>query len=105
MLRMLAVLVLAACGSDSLGVDPEANPLGSTNNILPYPSSLYEVDGHLDIPVGAFPKNSVTHADFDTTRLATHHGWPSTTTILWAVPGGADPAGLLGPDRIADSVT
>src|SRR4051812_11612707 len=98
------LLILAACGSDSLGVAPEANPLGSTENILPYPSSLYESNGHLDVPVGAFPKNFITHVDFDSTRLAARRGWPATTTLLWAAPAGVDPAGLVGPDALADSV-
>src|SRR5512135_3642828 len=102
MSRTFALLVLVACGSDSLGVKPEANPLGSTENILPYPSSLYEkVDGagvRLDVPVGAFPANAVTHADYDPTRMSTRRGWPATTTLLWAAPKGVDPAGLVGPD-------
>jgi hypothetical protein len=106
MRRVLCVLgLLVACGDDSLDVSPEANPLGSTANILPYPSSLYErADGSLDVPVGAFPQNSVTMVDFDPTPLANRRGWPATTTILWAAKGGVDPAGLADPSEIATTV-
>lgn len=106
MRRVLCVLVvLAACGDDSISVAPEANPLGSTANILPYPSSLYEKDdGSLDVPVGAFPKNTVTMTDLDPTPLAKRRGWPATTTILWAAPGGVDPAGLVSPDAMASTL-
>jgi hypothetical protein len=105
--RGLAVLVvLAACGDDAISVSPEANPLGSTNNILPYPSSLYEhPDGRLDVPAGAFPANKVTGASLDPAPLARRRGWPATTTLLWAAPSGVDPAGLVGPDELAASVT
>src|SRR5216110_2318116 len=96
------VAMLAACGNDSIGVAPEANPLGSTQNILPYPSSLYEkADGTLDVPVGAYPKNRVTGADFDPAPLAKRRGWPASTTTLWAAPGGVDPEGLVDPSEIA----
>ena len=107
---MLAVTaVLAACGDDAIDVRPEANPLGTTDNILPYPSSLYEqVDGdgvRLDVPVGAFPDNAVTKEPFDPTRLNSRRGWPVTSTLLWASPRSVDPAHLIGPDQIGESVT
>jgi len=105
----VAVLVLAACGDDAISVPPEANPLGTTTNILPFPSSLYEVrDGEgvrLDVPVGAFPLNTVTMQPLDPTPLAKRRGWPASTTILWAVKGGADPDGFVGHRAIADSLT
>lgn len=106
---LVVVAVFAACGDDPISVRPEANPLGSTDNILPYPSSLYEqVDGdgvRLDVPVGAFPDNADTKVPFDPTRLNRRRGWPATTTILWAAPKGVNPARLVGPDQIAESVT
>src|SRR4051794_17055947 len=97
--------LLAACGNDSLSVAPEANPLGSTKNILPYPSSLYEkADGSLDVPIGAFPTNRVDGSQFDPSPLAKRRGWPASTTILWAAPGGVDPDGLVDPSEIASTV-
>lgn len=103
---IVAVLVvLAACGDDGVRVAPEANPLGTTDNILPYPSSLYEkADGSLDVPVGAFPDNVITKTPFDPAPLATRRGWPATTTMLWAAPGGVDPALLPGPGDMTATV-
>jgi hypothetical protein len=107
----VAVLLAAAgaCGDDAIGIPAEANPLGTTANILPYPSSLYEVaDGagvRLDVPVGAFPTNTVTMQELDTAPLAKRRGWPASTTILWAVTGGADPAGFVTHRAIGDSLT
>ena len=104
MRRACILLVVAACGDDAVSVAPEANPLGSTDNILPYPSSLYEkADGSLDVPVGAFPTNVITKVPFDPARLATRRGWPATTTILWAAPGGVDEALLAGPGDMAST--
>ena len=106
---LVLVVLLGACGDDASSVPAEANPLGTTVNILPYPSSLYEVrDGtgvRLDIPLGAFPSNTVTGLPLDPKPLAKRRGWPASTTILWAVKGGADPAGFVGHAAIADSVT
>jgi hypothetical protein len=103
---VLAVLVvLAACGDDAVEVPPEANPLGFTSDILPYPSSLYQrADGTLDVPVGVFPKNTVTDAELDPTPLNNRRGFPATTMMLWAAPGGVDPEGLVGPDNLAGSI-
>lgn len=101
----MLLVVVAACGDDAISVAPEANPLGSTDNILPYPSSLYEnADGSLDVPVGAFPTNTITKMPLDVAPLAKRRGWPATTTPLWAAIGGVDPAGLAGPDAIASTV-
>src|SRR5258706_7899053 len=95
------VLVLAACGSD-ITAAPEHNPLGSTESVLPFPSSLYEsadattaTGVRLDVPVGAFPGNHDTGVAFDPTPLGRRHGWSPATTILWAAQGGVDPAGLV----------
>lgn len=108
---VLVAALLVACGDDAIQVPAEANPLGMTSNILPYPSSLYEVtdgDGvRLDVPVGAFPTNTALTppTQLDPAPFARRRGWPSSTTILWAVPGGADPAGFVTHRAIADSLT
>jgi hypothetical protein len=47
----------------------------------------------------------VTGAPLDPAPLARRRGWPATTTLLWAAPSGVDPAGLVGPDELAASVT
>jgi hypothetical protein len=103
------VAIAPACSDDGTSVRAEANPLGTTDNVLPFPSSLYERsegDGvAVDLPVGAFPDNIVTGAAFDPTVLATRRGWPASTTILWAVKGGVDPAGLVPHTALADSLT
>jgi hypothetical protein len=110
MRSFLAVaLLVAACGDDAPSVPDEANPLGTTTNILPYPSSLYEVadgDGvRLDVPLGAFPMNTQMNPPLDPTPFARRKGWPASTTILWAVKGGADPAGFVDHRSMADSIT
>jgi len=107
-MRRLAALVvllgLVACGDDGISTPPEANPLGTTENILPYPSSLYEkADGSLDVPVGAFPENVITKTPFDPTRLNKRRGWPATTTLLWTAKGGVDAAQLAGPGDLEAS--
>ena len=91
---------------------PEHNPLGNNDDILPYPSSLYEAadpaspTGYdLAVPIGAFPGNINTGAPFDPTRLSRRHGWSPATTILWAAPNGVDPATLTGQDDMATSIT
>lgn len=110
MRSFLAVaLLVAACGDDAPSIPDEANPLGTTTNILPYPSSLYEVadgDGvRLDVPLGAFPTNVVSGTPLDPAPFAKKKGWPASTTILWAVKGGADPAGFVDHHSMADSLT
>ena len=104
-----ALFLLVACGDNAPSGRPEANPLGTTDNILPFPSSLYErSDGDgvvLDVPVGALPTNTVTNTPFDPEPLARRHGWPASTTILWAVQGGVDPTGLVSHHAIGDSIT
>src|SRR5690349_18722925 len=103
-MRCLVALVLSlgvACGDDGISTAPEANPLGTTENILPYPSSLYEnADGSLDVPVGAFPDNVITKMPLDPTRLNSRRGWPATTTLLWSAKGGVDPTELAGPTEL-----
>src|SRR3569623_277963 len=109
-------LLLAACADDtteSLPVaSPEHDPLGTNDDILPFPSSLYEAadptspTGYdLAVPVGAFPVNTNTAVPFDPTPLARRHGWSPAATILWAAPGGVDPATLTGQDDMATSIT
>ncbi len=110
---MAAGACIAACGADdALATAPEHNPLGSTDDILPFPSSLYEqadpaspTGYDLDVPVGAFPANQNTGTPFDPTPLARRHGWSPAVTLLWAAPGGVDPATLTGQDDLATSVT
>ena len=109
-------LLLAACADDTTGslpvASPEHNPLGTNDDILPFPSSLYEAadptspTGYdLAVPVGAFPVNTNTAVPFDPTPLARRHGWSPAATILWAAPGGVDPTTLTGQDDMATSIT
>ncbi|HET9987595.1 MAG TPA: hypothetical protein VFQ65_03730, partial [Kofleriaceae bacterium] len=107
-------LFVAACSDDATTppVAPEHDPLGTNDDILPFPSSLYEradpaspTGYDLDVPLGAFPGNTNTGVPFDPTPLARRHGWSPVTTILWAAPGGVDPATLTGQDALATSIT
>ncbi|MGE5187108.1 MAG: hypothetical protein ACM31C_33895 [Acidobacteriota bacterium] len=101
--------LVAACSSSPPG-PADSNPLGSTKNILPFPSSLYERSDaasptgiRLDVPPGALPVPG-TGTAFDTTPIDARTGWPSTVTILWAAPGGVDPSTLVGYDDYAASI-
>src|SRR5256885_8774970 len=98
MSRRFVLLVLAACGHDTPRIAPEANPLGTTANILPFPSSLYEradaaspTGVRLDVPSGAIPVPD-THAVFDTARADALTGWPSADNPLSAAPPPRAPA-------------
>ncbi len=107
--RAAFVCSLAACSSSAPPVPADANPLGSTRDILPFPSSLYErADAssptgiRLDVPSGALPVPG-SGVMFDPTPIDARTGWPSTVTLLWAAPGGVDPATLVGYDSYAAS--
>jgi hypothetical protein len=103
------LLVLVACGSSSgNATDPAKNPLGDGTSVLPFPSSLYEKADSgsptgvlLDLPMGALPDAS--GSPFDPARLDKKTGWPSSMSILWAVPDGIDHAALIGYDALATS--
>lgn len=104
------VIFLVACGGTGSSIAPTANPLGSTADILPYPSSLYEradaaspTGVRVDMPTGAIPAPD-TGAVFDPTRMNARTGWPAATTILWAAPGGVDPTKLVGFTDLAASL-
>ena len=99
-MRHLCLFAVAACSSTPV-VPADHDPLGSTDDLLPFPCSIYEVADatsptgiRLDLPSGAVPVPDSGHA-FDTTRIDQRTGWPSALTILWAAPGGVDPASLV----------
>jgi len=106
--RWLFGLVVVGCGSTP-ALDPAANPLGSTANVLPYPSSLYEradaaspTGVRLDLPPEAMPASE--HGALDTTKIDGRTGWPAALTIVWAAPGGVDPATLVPQTDLAASL-
>ncbi len=110
---LLLIAVIAACGGDdTISTPPAMNPLGTTENILPYPSSLYErADAAsptgvvLDLPGDAIPiPEGGAALDTDARRITKRTGWPAALTILWAAPGGVDPATLVGHEKMGDSV-
>jgi hypothetical protein len=110
--RLAFLLILAACGSSdsTIKTAPTANPLGTTDNILPFPSSLYEkadstspTGVRVDVPTGAFPANSSGVA-IDGSAFAQRTGWPSTVTLLWGATGGVDSTTLVPYTNIAASL-
>src|SRR4051812_5046850 len=111
-LALVAVTTAACGGDDAVSTPPATNPLGSTGDILPYPSSLYErADATspsgilLDLPGEALPVPDGGDAiDTDAHRVNLRTGWPAALTILWAAPGGVDPATLVGHARMAASL-
>lgn len=99
--RLALLAVLCACGGTSAPPPPDINLLGTTANVLPFPSSLYEradatspTGVRLDVPASVMPSNADGVA-LDPTPIDARTGWPSTVTILWAAPGGVDPSGLV----------
>jgi hypothetical protein len=102
----------AGGGDDSITTPPAMNPLGSTENILPFPSSLYERADDasptgivLDLPGEALPiPEGGSPLDAEARRIGKRTGWPAALTILWAAPGGVDPATLVGHENMAASV-
>lgn len=107
---LVLIAVLGCSGGGGTSVPPAANPLGTTDNILPYPSSLYErADStsptgiRLDVPSEAIPVPDSGDA-FDPTHMNERAGWPAATTVLWAAPGGVDPATLVPYTDLAASL-
>ena len=109
MWRWLAcLLVVSACGDDGgrgvveLDTPADCNPLGPSASsgrpdvgcVLPWPSSLFEADGHLDLGATTLPVTEDGVA-FDPTAINRRDGWASTTQIVWTVPGGVDGASLI----------
>ena len=105
-----AFLVAAACASHAPPVPADDNPLGTTLDVLPYPSSLYEradasspTGVRVDLASGAMPLRDTGEA-FDPTTLNLRTGWAAALTLLWAAPGGVDPTTLVGHEQIDQSV-
>lgn len=105
-----AVVLLAACGDDggrgvvALETAEDCNPMSwGTSCVLPWPSSLYETDGHLDFGATTLPATAEGVA-FDPTRLNLRDGYASTSQIVWTVPGGLDAASLIPAREMARSL-
>jgi hypothetical protein len=111
MRRVCVVVLIAACG-DGVTTAPEANPLGSTDDILPFPSSLFErADAAsptgvvLDVPGAALPRpDTGVVIDTDGHGINARTGWSVAVTMLWATPRGVDPATLVGDADFAASL-
>ena len=113
--RILPLITVAACSSTPV-IPADLDPLGSTDDLLPYPCSIYEVADatsptgiRVDIPSGAIPVPDSGNV-FDPTALDLRTGWPAALTVLWAAPGGVDPTTLvpytnIGASLAADSST
>ncbi len=106
------LLALAACGGDDgSSIPATVNPLGDGNNILPFPSSLYEKADpssptgiRIDVEPGALP-GPIDGEPFDVSLINGRTGWPAAVTILWQYKDGIDPLGLNGPDKIEQTMT
>src|SRR5262245_17498975 len=108
-MKRVLLVVIVGCGGDNPG-PADGNPLGVGDDILPYPSSLYErADAtsptgiRLDVPSGGLPVPD-NGGVFDPARIDLRTGWPAALTILWTAPGGVDPATLVGLDDLAASI-
>ncbi|MBT8493818.1 MAG: hypothetical protein KJO07_12215 [Deltaproteobacteria bacterium] len=116
----LSLTLAAACGSsddepgtpsqEALGA-PECNPLGGTNCMTPWPSSLYAIDDdttetgrRLEIPMGALPTN-LDGLVIDPAQFNARDGFSAAAPMITAFPGGIDGSNLVGLDRYGDSLT
>jgi hypothetical protein len=103
----LAVALAAGsygCGGDdamSLQTADECNPMGETNCIIAWPSSIYQVEDdttltgwRLDIPEGALPTSADGHA-IDPTPFNLRDGFSASAPILLAFPNSVDPSNLV----------
>ncbi|MDQ3368249.1 MAG: hypothetical protein M3680_22725 [Myxococcota bacterium] len=109
----LLPLLLGACGDgpDGTPVAAACNPLGETGCVLPWPSSIYQVEDtasptgiRLDVPAGALPLN-FDDIPIDTAWINRRTGFSPMSQILLTFEGGVDGANLVGQDAMADSLT
>jgi hypothetical protein len=113
MRRLLPVLFLAACGSDSpsLAVEDHCNPLGTNHCMTPWPSSAFEIeDGatatgrRLAIPAGTLPTNASGVA-IDPAPWNRADGFSPAAPMVVSFPGGISSEGLVHYDDFAASIT
>ncbi len=99
---LLATLLSVSCGDDSTGfvVKADCNPLGMAHCMVPWPSSVYEIDDaasatgkRLDIPEGALPLNAEGEPT-DPTIWNWADGFSPAAPIVVAFPGGISATGL-----------
>lgn len=117
---VLACMLAAACGGDDddgddgddvgddssddgdgeLVTEPECNPLGGARCVLPYPSSLYQIDDaqsptgvRLDIPDGALPINN-QGVPVDPALYNQMDGFSPSAPIITAFASGVDDSNL-----------
>jgi len=110
---MVSALVLSACGGDDteLATPAHCNPLGGTRCVVPFPSSIYEIDDatsatgrRLAVPPGALPTN-IDGIEFDPTPFNRWDGFSSAAPIVMAFPTGIDPTNLVHYSDYGASVT
>src|SRR5688572_15753772 len=97
MLRLMKLLQLSvlsafvvACGDDGpapSAVAPECNALGGAACVMPFPSSVYEDEDGLDIPMGALPTN-IDGTVADPARLNERNGWSANAELVMAFSTG-----------------
>lgn len=103
---LVGTLALASCGGsdddDGTGVPKGCNPLGGGACVLPFPSSVYELDDaasptgvRLDIPEGALPTN-ISGVGMTSAPFAKLDGWSASAPILAQFDVGVSPTGLPG---------
>jgi hypothetical protein len=106
-----ALLLLAACGSDHLAVDPRCNPLGFDHCAVPFPSSAFEIADassatgrRVAIPAGALPQN-MFGTSIDPTGWNLADGFSPSAPIVFAFPHGVSSDGLVGYADMTASTT
>jgi hypothetical protein len=97
---VVAIGFVAACGGTDVGVPERCNPLGGQGCMLPWPSSVYEVDDattatgrRVQVPIESMPKNG-DDISVDPVWLNRWDGFSPSGPMLAAFDSGVSPTGL-----------
>ena len=107
----MLTLCVAGCGDPDLATPSFCNPLGGAACLMPWPSSLYEVDDastethvRVDLPDSAMPMNA-DKVVVSPAALNTHDGFSYSAPIMVAFPTGIDPSNLVNNRNESASLT
>ena len=108
---LITTLFVLGCGDTDLATPSYCNPLGGGACVLPWPSSIYEVDDastetkvRLEVPADALPHN-VDKVGLDPKLFNTMDGFSYAAPIMISFASGVDPSNLVNNRNMAASLT